>query len=159
MKTPTRFSFFLPLFLGGLALAAKDDAAGSAPVVMNPFKVDSNYIPKLSFGISLSVWKDNNTQKVISIVVNQVKSGSEAERKGLAPLARIERIDGRPAQDFDASFLKGTELNQLLVNRRNGDKITLEFTMPGCSGAQVVTIAEHRNLGIALPSMWEKLEN
>lgn len=144
--------------LGFTALAARDDSSAQAPVVMDAFKVDSNYIPKLSFGVSLSVWKDNNTQKIISIVVNQVKAGSEAERKGLTPLARIERIDGRPAQDFDASFLKGTELNSLFVNRHNGDKITLEFTMPGRTGSQVVTLTERRNLGITLPSMWEKLE-
>lgn len=150
------YAFGFMTFADLQAQSTDQSSASPPPVAMEAFKVDSNYMPKLSFGISINVWKDNNTQKVISIVINQVKPGSEAERKGLTALARIDRIDGRPVQDYAASFLKGTELNHLFVNRHNGDKITIEFTLPGQPESQTVTLTEHRN---TQPMAWERLGN
>jgi len=137
------------------------ESAGAAtkPIVMDAVKVSADYIPKLSFGISLEVWKDGNTGRVISITINDVRAGSEAADKGLVARTRVERVDGRPVQEFEASFLPGTALNKIFVHRGNGSKVRLEIVPPGQTGTSVVTLTEIRSLGIDLPSTLERLEH
>jgi S1-C subfamily serine protease len=152
----------------GLALTLVRTVAGNAPdapaskeltappVVMEAYKVDASYLPKLSFGLSLDVWKDNNTQKVISIVVGAVKPDSEAERKGLTPRAKIYRVDGLDVRDLEASFRKGTELNRLFVNRLDGATVTLVYVVPGDPAEKTAVLTEHRSSGNLLPSRFDR---
>jgi len=131
----------------------------SAPVQLEAVKVEANYIPKLSFGIGLEVWKDNVTRLATSILIARVRPESEAEQKGLVPRMRILRIDGKPAQEYEASFFKGKELSRIFVDRRNGDKVELEVWFPGEGAARTVVLTEHRHLLMNLPSKLNPLQD
>lgn len=152
------------LVLAGLCLAAGGRAeepgtaeARSAPVVMEAFKVDQSYVPRLSFGLSLEVWKDNNTGSVIAIEIGAVREGSDAAEQGLGPRVKVDRIDGKPVREFVASFRPGTELHRIFVGRNNGAKVRLEVRVPGEGRPREVTVQERRDLGISLPSMLERV--
>ncbi|MBS0662065.1 MAG: hypothetical protein JSR48_02290 [Verrucomicrobia bacterium] len=145
------------LALAPAARAADKGAAKEAPVQMEAYKVEGNYIPRLSFGISLDVWRDNVSRLVTSIVIRSVRADSEAEQQGLAPQMRVLRIDGRPAEEFEASFFKGTELNRIFVERRNGDTVALEIWDPQLRAPRTVVLTEHRNNLIDLPSKLDQL--
>ncbi len=137
--------------------AAAKDAAKEAPVQMEAYKVEGNYIPKLCFGISLDVWRDNATRLVTSIVIRDVRAGSEAEQQGLAPQMRVLKIDGRPSGEYEASFFKGTDLNHIFVDRRNGDTVELEVWDPALRAPRTIVLTEHRNNLIDLPSKLDQL--
>lgn len=141
-----------------LGLVAAPAHPADAPVMMEAVGVEGNYVPKLCFGISLNVWKDNNTHLVTSIIIDRVKPGSEAEQKGLAPMARVLRINGRAVQEIEASFFKGKELNQVFVDRRDGDKITLEIWMPGETEARTVVLTEHNSRKLPFAGPLERFE-
>ena len=154
----------LVLFMGSTAVGAEDHTASNShqekpPVMMAAYKVDFSYTPKLSFGLSLDVWKDNNTQKVTSIVITDIRSGSDAETKGLVPRTRIYRIDGKPVEEFTASFFKGTELSHLFVDRNNGAEIALEVWLPGAPTSKQVTVMELRDMVPSAARVWEKIKN
>ena len=138
---------------------AKPAEKDSVPVKMDAFKVEGNYIPKLSFGLSLDMWKDNSTQRVTSIVIRIVRAGSEAEQKGLEPWMRILRIDGKPVEEFDASFFKGTDLNSIFVDRRNGAKVALEVWFPKERAARTVVLTEQRVNVLNFPGQLDRLQN
>ncbi|MDB6127231.1 MAG: hypothetical protein JWM35_1127 [Verrucomicrobia bacterium] len=134
--------------------AIKPSEKERAPVVMEAFKVDGNYIPKLSFGLALEVWKDNDTQKVISIYVSSVRENSPAQKKGLVPRTRIYRIDGTPVEEFTASFFKGMPLNKVFVQRYPNSRVKLEVAIPGEMSTKVVTLEEE--LGRTLPGLLDR---
>ncbi len=125
--------------------------------MMEAFKVDEAYVPKLSFGLSLDVWKDNVTGRVTSIVVTAVKAGSDAELAGIVEQTKIYEIDGRPVQDYAASFMKGTELNGIFVNRKNGAAVALVIGVPGKAETRRVTVTERHELNVSAAREWEKL--
>jgi len=150
--------------LGGLVNAvraepeAADSARDKAPVVMDAVLVEGNYIPKLSFGLSLNVWKDNNTRKVATLVISGVRAGSEAESKGLTAMMRITHVDGVPVQDLDATFFQGSALNKFFVDRRSGDKITLTIWNPGEKGESTIVLTEKSRRNLPFPSPLERFE-
>ena len=124
-----------------------------APVVMEALKVDGNYIPKLSFGLSLEVWKNNDTQKIVALYVGGVRVDSPAYKKGIGPRARIYRINGRPVEEITASFFKGTELNDLFVHRLEGARVTLEIGFPGEMEPRTIVLEEIR--GVTIPGVMD----
>ncbi|MDB6128289.1 MAG: hypothetical protein JWM35_2185 [Verrucomicrobia bacterium] len=123
------------------AITEKDKAA--EPLMMDGISVDAGFSPKQSFGFTMNIRKDNHTQRVHSIYVVQVQRGSEAERKGLGPRVRIYRINGTPVEDFPASFLAGSKLNRLFINRHEGERIVLEISIPGNPAPKTVTLVQH----------------
>ena len=123
------------------AITEKDRA--NEPVVMDSIAVDVGYIPKQSFGFTMNVRKDKNTGMVHAIYVTDVERGSDAQRRGLGPRVRIYRINGKAVEDFPASFLAGTELNRIFINRTEGARVTLEISIPGRAEPKVVTLVQH----------------
>jgi len=110
-------------------------------VVLEPYQVLGEP-PKLSFGIGLNIWKDGATNRVSAIYLGKVKPGSDAELAGLGPRTRIDRIDGKPVEEFAASLLKGSELNRIFINRKLGDKVQLEVLPEGQTKTRIVTLTE-----------------
>ena len=156
---PERMTAFLAIALisslgAEEAPAIKQSEKERAPVVMDAFKVDGNYIPKLSFGLALEVWKDNDTQKVISIYVSSVRENSPAQKKGLSSRTRIYRIDGTPVEEFTASFFKGMPLNKIFVQRYPNSRVKLEVAVPGEMSTKVVTLEEE--LGTSIPGVLDR---
>jgi len=110
-------------------------------VVLEPYAVLGE-APKLSFGIGLDIWKDGSTNKVSAIYLGKVKPGSDAALAGLGPRTRIDRIDGKPVEEFAASLLKGSDLNRVFINRKLGDKVVLEVLLEGQTKTMIVTLTE-----------------
>lgn len=119
----------------------KADAAGKpAATPLKPYEVA---VPaKLAFGISLDVFGDTNTKKLVAIYITDVRKESDAERNGLLPFSRVVRINGKRVEEFEPSFAKGSELNQLFVKRKKGEFVTLEVVPPREKKTQVVKIYE-----------------
>ncbi|MDB6095373.1 MAG: hypothetical protein JWM32_2935 [Verrucomicrobia bacterium] len=120
------------------AVPEKDEAA--APTMMDSVPVEEGFRAQQSFGFAMYIAKDGETQKVRSIHVVAVQPGSDAAKKGLAPRVRINRINGKAVEEFTASFLAGTELNQIFLGRHEGDRVVLEISIPGRAEPKVVTI-------------------
>jgi C-terminal processing protease CtpA/Prc len=147
---------FTPAACGEESSSPDPKADYNSPIMLEPMKVDGTYAPKLSFGVSLEVWKSNDVTS--SIKIRAVKAGSEAEEKGLVAGTRILCIDGQPVAQLAPSFRPGTDLNRIFVHRSNGAKVVLEVATPGESGSHTVILTERRSLGITLPSTLERLE-
>ena len=113
--------------------------------------MESAYTAKLSFGLSLSIWEDPATKKVKAVYVSKVKSGSPADVAGITPMARIWCINGQSVEEFATSFKSGSALNRLLVDRKNGAKLTLEFCPVGGSSTVVELVENH-----GLPKSWQE---
>jgi hypothetical protein len=105
-----------------------------------PYLVGDDHVG--CFGMSLRVRKDIFTKQVATITIFEVLPNSPAEKAGLEPLTSIRQIDGRPVEEFIASFKKGSDLNRKLMRRNPGDRITLEILMPGSTVPTVVTMTE-----------------
>jgi hypothetical protein len=119
----------------------KEHGNETPPVMLEALKIEE--LPLTSFGISLEIFKDTGTQKVISMRISEVRKGSDADKKGLGARMRIERINGRPVEEFDASFRQGSELSMIFGNRRPGAKVVLEVAgLPGHSEPAPVTLVE-----------------
>jgi C-terminal processing protease CtpA/Prc len=138
--------FVLNLAVGliGVPLHAAETAGGKSapedPVTMDAFTVSGG--PVGSFGFTLQIRKDDETGLVKEITVTQVYPHSAADLAGLGPLTSILKIAGRPVSEFVASFNKGSQLNQLLMNRSVGDKIRLEVEILGSTRPRTVTLVE-----------------
>jgi S1-C subfamily serine protease len=129
------------------------EAKHDEPVMMDSVSVDAVYSPKQSFGFTMYVRKNNRRGMVHSITVVQVEPGTEAARKGLGPRVRINRINGKAVEDFTASFVAGSELNEVFTNRRDGDRVVLEIAIPGQTETKIVKLVQHApsNSGPQLP--------
>lgn len=127
------------------------DAPPPAPtgplIVLEPFSV-TDQPPKLCFGIALEVWSNGNNGKVTSIYIKKVKPHSHAEELGLGPRTRIDRIDGVPVEELTASFNNDTVLNKTFINRKIGDRVTLEVLLDGTLKTKTVTLIEKPNFKI-----------
>lgn len=126
-------------FPGEVVPPGKDEGP-STPIVLKEFKVTEK--PLTSFGFSVFAAKDDLTNRVIELTIDGVAPHSEAEYKGLAPLTRVLSIDGRDVREFTASFLKGSDLNGKLMDRRHGDRITLKVWVLGARKPKDVTLTE-----------------
>jgi C-terminal processing protease CtpA/Prc len=76
------------------------------------------------------------------MTVDKVSKGSDAEAKGLSTLAEILSIDGRDVQEFTASFLKGSDLNRKLMDRKPGERIRLGVLLLGGRSPKVITLTQ-----------------
>ena len=77
---------------------------------------------------------------VESILMVGVDADARLPRAGLGTLTTIRKIDGRPVQEFVATFDNGSDLNRALVNRKPGDRITLEVLDVGATRPRMVTL-------------------
>jgi hypothetical protein len=132
----------------------KDDQPVTAgPVIkLAPYVVEEPP-PHLCFGVSLSVWKNVATGKVTAIYINRVKEGSDALEAGFGPRTRIYRINGKPVEEMSASFNNGNELNQIFINRKIGEKITVEAVPEGSNTSKTVTLMERSIVNLKFRSI------
>ncbi len=84
--------------------------------------------------------------RVAEMTVLAVIPNSDADKQGLGPLTQILSIDGKDVSDFTASFDKGSDLNAKLIDRKKGDKITLEVLILGAKRPKRVTLVEGRGI-------------
>lgn len=110
----------------------------------NEINSEADYIPKLSFGVSLKMLRNDETRRVYALEISRVRSGSDAEAKGVKAGMRILRIDGKPVQYIAATFLPGSELGRVFVNRRNGDQVELQVIEPNSKEPKTITLVEKR---------------
>ena len=114
----------------GLVVSTAMLAANEEPVVT----LERMFVftdTKLSFCIGLKVFKNQDTKKVVSLFVDRVLKDSDADATGLKPGDEIVSIDGREVTEFEASFMKGTDLNKIFVGRKEGDVVTLGVKRAG----------------------------
>jgi hypothetical protein len=98
--------------------------------------------PKLAFGLTLELWQTTYTPKVRTIYITKVKPNSDAEAQGIVPGTRIDFIDGRNVEEFDATFKAGSDLNRLFINRKKGSSIQLDVLLPHARQTQRMTLVE-----------------
>jgi S1-C subfamily serine protease len=84
--------------------------------------------------------------------VDRVQAGGEAERKGLKPGSKIVSINGRDVSSYEATFVYGSELNRIFVDRPQGASVTLQVLIPGMKKVQKMTIVR-RSLHTELPKI------
>jgi hypothetical protein len=140
------YRLVLCLACGGLSRpeTARADAPKPAPgattIVLPPVAVMGK--PIGSFGISVRVLRSEATQRALLITVIDVRPDSDAQRKGIGPGTEILSIDGIDAHEFRATFAYGSDLNAKLLQRRPGDRITLEILPIGTPKPKFVTLVE-----------------
>lgn len=93
-------------------------------VVMEPYRVRGNAVG--NFAISVQVFIDKDTGKM-RLYVSKVAPGSDAERLGLRAGDEIIKIGGHLVADMEPDVRKESLLGQLLLNRRSGDMLELEY--------------------------------
>jgi len=136
---------FLAALSGMAALGADSStsiraAAATKPVALSPVEISDK--PVGSFGLGFKATVNFFGHKVLDLKIDAVYPDSEADRIGLVPLTQILSIDGKDVGEFTATFVKGSELNKELMNRKVGDKITLEVLLPGARASRFVTLTE-----------------
>jgi hypothetical protein len=125
-------------YLGNPTILAQQ--YGNQPVRMDPDQVGG--LPVLSFGFSVEVLRNSLTKSVLRITVSGVAQGSQALAHGLVPYTQIVSIDGKPVEDFTASFAQGSELNKKLMHRKRGDQVILEILPPGARESRFVALVD-----------------
>jgi len=151
MSPPTAILLCAGLLLGGANCLSAQTASGPAPsggsrtpTVLDPYVVSSK--PIGSFGLSVKAIRDGFSAKVAELTILDVVPHSDADRLGLGPLTRILSIDGRSVNEFTASFDKGADLNAKLIDRKRGDRITLEVVVLGAGKPKFVHLVEGRGV-------------
>jgi hypothetical protein len=124
-----------------VGLSAYQARAETKPVRMERFVVSDKYL--LSFGVAVTLMEDRNTHRVLEMSITAVQSGSMAEDKGLCPGTKIWSIDGRSAYDFPATFDADSDLGEKFLNRRSGDVIVLEVTLPTERKTRFVSLTQN----------------
>lgn len=96
----------------------------------------------MSFGFAVKVLRDERSGKVLMMFVDSVDPDSDARRQGLEVGMRIMVIEGRPVTDYDASFLRGSELNRIFSARSRGAVLLLQAIPPGSQTIKSLRIVE-----------------
>jgi S1-C subfamily serine protease len=152
---PGRFAALLlsGLILSGPSGSNAQNSAISAPqsdpelgqtIVLSPVNVSTR--PIGCFGLSVRARQDGLLARVAEMTVLAVIPHSDADKQGLGPLTQILSIDGKDVSNFTASFDKGSDLNAKLIDRKKGDKITLEVLVLGAKRPKRVTLVEGRRI-------------
>lgn len=127
--------------------------APAAPIMLDAYTIEETP-PKLSFGVSLSLWKDAHTGLVKAMYIDKVKSDSSAEEHGFGPRTRIYRIDGKPVEEMKATFNGDSELNKIFINRKVGSKIVVEAIPEGAFASKTVTLVEKVSVNVKI-RVWD----
>ena len=107
-------------------------------VALQPVRIRNT--PLTTFPISLRVASSAIDARVATITITAVPRDSEAEDKGIRVGDAIVAIDGRPVAEFPAGVAKDDPLGRIFMNRRPGDKVTLELRSPGDEKTYTVTL-------------------
>jgi len=125
-------------------------AVATETIVLEPMVVPGD--TRLAFGFSIKVTRIEGTHHTLEMQVERVQAGSDAERKGLKPGSRIFAVNGRKASSYEATFVHGSELNQIFVDRPEGAHVTLEVLLPKKKKLEKLTIVRQR-LSYELPKI------
>jgi len=108
----------------------KQDGPRPAEVVgLDPIRVKES--PLSAFPISFDVVRSRDSNRVLEIIVTDVRSPSQAERDGIKVGDRIVSVNGRKTTDFAVGVGKNSELGQIFLNRHPGDQVDLELLSAG----------------------------
>ncbi len=121
----------------------------SAPVQLAPLRIVGR--PVTSFGLSLLILENVKARCVERLFVYAVADRSEAQWKGVAAGDEIVRVDGRPVRLLPAKFDGGSPLHACFVDRRRGDRVTLEILTPGEKTLRRIVLTEGTPAG---PAPW-----
>jgi C-terminal processing protease CtpA/Prc len=112
------------------------------PIHMDPFSIFEN--SHLAFHFSIRVVRDQSTNHPVEMYVARVLEGSNAQEVGLVPETKILAIDGKPIEQYEASFRGGSELRAIFINRFEGDKVALIVVYPGETQPRKVVVTRRR---------------
>ena len=85
--------------------------------------------PICSYGIAVAGTRESGTKKIKQLIIYAVSEGSEAERQGLKPGDEILSINGQKVAGMDGMMKAGSQLFDLLVDQRFGQKISIEVAV------------------------------
>jgi S1-C subfamily serine protease len=125
---------------GSSIAAPQSNTAPKTATVLKPFVVGTK--PIGSFGLSVKALRGGFSANVAELTILDVVPHSDADKQGLGPMTQILSIDGRSINEFAASFDKGSDLNVKLIDRKQGDRITLEVLIRGAGRPKQVTLTE-----------------
>jgi len=146
---------FFPLFAvaaWATPPSADHGANQDAPVQLAPFIVTAISDSQLSFGFSLRIVRLMPADRVMAMFVERVKEGTDADRKGLKAGSRVLTIDGRPVDEFDATFASGSDLCRIFIGRPELAHVTIEVLPPGTNKTKKFKIVR-RTLFVELPKI------
>lgn len=132
-----------------------ETAASERPddiVRLDPLRVRSR--PITCFGLALRIFVHPQSRQVACIVVEHVLADSEAAARGLRPGALILTANGRDVRTLRAPFTAGTDFARLFINRRRGDRITLEIQPAPNETPRRITLTQGLTAHDSLP--WER---
>jgi len=134
------FALGFSAFIWGADFPPADHSEAGDPLRLKPITVKA--VPLGSFGFSVRVKWSVETARVEKIIIDEVLPDSPADQAGIGVSTTIEKIDGRPVREFTATFDSGSDLNKALINRKPGDRITLEVLPVGAARPRIVTLVE-----------------
>jgi len=135
MNPPHPSPFRAAVLLGGWALLLPATLAAAQP---EPPKTEETVeLPKMtvkgepvcSYGVAIAGIREPGTKKIKRLIISAVSEGSDAERLGLKPGDEILAINGQPVAGMDGMMKAGSQLFDLLVDQRFGQKISLEVAV------------------------------
>jgi len=134
----------------GLAVQTRDSTrdpqgTGVLPTVRNDDRIEMPAFivtgkTYLSFDFAMSLVKIGN--QISWAYVTKVKPGSDADIEGMRPYTHILSINGKPIQEFDATFSSQSELGRLLIGRKVGDRLVLEFRRDGSTETKTAVLVK-----------------
>ena len=105
---------------------------------LEPFMINESN--QLSFHFSIRVMRAQPGNHVVSMNVDRVLAGSDADQGGLKSGMQIFSSNGKPVEQYEATFLNGSELNRIFIGRREGDQVTLVVAEAGETSRKKIVV-------------------
>lgn len=119
------------------------DKPAEEVIVLEPFSVTDS--TQLSFHFSMRITRSKPGNRILAIEVSRVLQSSDADQAGLCPGMRIIAIDGKRVEEYDGTFLNGSELNKIFIGRPEGAQVTLLVTDADGTNRKKIELTRHRH--------------